>query len=145
MQSKNKKHHNTEWPSAEEMHEASLQWMSELKFAKDEQFFLNDLVKAHTMELVDSVVFDESKEVIDAILKSEKKVIELMKKVQLHENLLEVMVNDVSGLKMENAYIETHWQLTSEVQNYMDEYRKLKTRLFQLVSGIMKNQKRLLN
>lgn len=147
MESKNKKYHYTEWLSAEEMHEANVHWMSELKFAKDEQLFLNNLVRLHTLELVDSAVFDESKEIIDAILKFEKKVVKLMKKVQSHENLLEIMVNDVDELTMEKAYLETHWQLTSEMRNYMGEYRKLKSRLFQLVSGVMKKQqqKRLLN
>ncbi len=147
MNTKRNKHSYIEWLSAEEMHETSIQWMSELKFARDEQLFLNDLVKSYTLQLVDSEVFDESKKIIDAVLKAEREVVVLMKKVQSHENLLEIMVNDVDELKMEKAYTETHWELTSEIKKYLTEYRKLKSKLFKLVSKVMKKQKqkRLLN
>ena len=79
-----------EWLDPNEMHEASLKWMSELKFIRDEQLFLNDLVKAYT---------------------------------------------------------ETHWELNSEMASYSIKYRELKTRLFKLVSKVLKKDKknRLLN
>ncbi|MGB5553012.1 MAG: hypothetical protein WBM83_00030, partial [Flavobacteriaceae bacterium] len=130
-----------------EMHEASLHWMSELKFARDEQLFLNDLVKSFTLQLVNDEIFQESKEIISAVLKAEKEVVVLMKKVQAHENQLEIMIDDIDQLKMEKAYTETHWDLSSEIKAYLADYRKLKSRLFKLVSEVMKKQKqkRLLN
>ena len=147
MEKSSKKRSYIEWLSAEEMHEATVNWMSELKFIKDEQLFLNDLVKSHTLELVDSEVFDKSKKIIDALLHSEKEAVELMKLVQSHENLLEIMVNDVDELWMEKAYRETHWELLSEMERYTTEYRRLKKKLFKLVSKVIKKgqQKRLLN
>ncbi len=141
MQVTKKKHHYIEWLSAEEMHEASIQWMSELKFIKDEQLFLNNLVKSYTLELIDEKFFNKSKKIIEAVSKVEKELITLMKKVQSHENLLEIMVNDVDEPKMEKAYTETHWQLTSKINQYMTAYRKLKVELFKLVSKIIKKQK----
>ena len=133
-----------EWLSAEEMHEASVHWMSELKFARDEQLFLNDLVRSHTVHLVDTAIFNESKKTIDALLKAEQEVVHLMKRVQSHENLLQIMVNDVDEPKMEKAYVETHWELVSEVRNFMLAYRQTKTRLFGLITKVMKKNKRLL-
>ena len=35
------------WLSPETMHKGSLNWLSELRFAKDEQLFFDDLVKLH--------------------------------------------------------------------------------------------------
>lgn len=136
-----------EWLSAQEMHEASVQWMSELTFVRDEQLFLNDLVKTYTLQLTNPELFDESKEVIEAVLHAEKDVVVLMKKVQAHENHLEIMVNDVDELKMEKAYRETHWQLLTQVGSYLTAYRDIKKRLFKLVTQVMKKQKqkRLLN
>tara|TARA_R110001606_G_scaffold227658_1_gene375679 strand:- start:834 stop:1277 length:444 start_codon:yes stop_codon:yes gene_type:complete len=136
-----------EWLDPNEMHEASLKWMSELKFIKDEQLFLNDLVKSYTLQLTDSAVFNESKDIIGAITDAEKEVIVLMKKVQAHENQLEIMLDQIDQLKKEKAYTETHWELNSEMQKYSVEYRSLKTRLFKLVSKVMKKDKgnRLLN
>lgn len=136
-----------EWLDPSEMHEASLKWMSELKFIRDEQLFLNDLVKSYTLQLTDSTVFNESKEIIGAIATAEKEVIVLMKKVQAHENQLEIMLDHIDQLKMEKAYTETHWELNSEIGKYSVRYRELKSRLFKLVSKIMKKDKgnRLLN
>ncbi len=145
METTTKKRSYIEWLSPGEIHKASIQWMSELKFVKDEQLFLNNLVKSYTLQLVDSKIFDESKKIIDSVLEAEKEVVGLMKKVQSHENLLEIMINDVDELKMEKAYTETHWDLTSTMKRYMENYQKLKSRLFKLVSKVMKKQKRLLN
>ena len=136
-----------EWLDPNEMHEASLKWMSELKFIRDEQLFLNDLVKSYTLQLTDSSVFNESKEIIGAIASSEKELIVLMKKVQAHENQLEIMMDEIDQLKMEKAYTETHWELNSEMARYSVQYRELKLRLFKLVSKVIKRDKgnRLLN
>lgn len=147
MSKKNRKYRYIEWLGADEMHETSVQWMSELKFVRDEQQFLNDLVKSHTLDLLSGEVFDESRKIIGAVLDAEKEVVVLMKRVQLHENLLEIMVSDLDEPKMEKAYIETHWELTTNIKKYLIDYRKLKKRLFRLISQIMKKQKqkRLLN
>lgn len=131
-----------EWLDPNEMHEASLKWMSELKFIRDEQLFLNDLVKSYTLQLTDTAVFNESKEIIGAIATAEKEVIVLMKKVQAHENQLEIMLDQIDQLKMEKAYTETHWELNSEMARYSVQYRELKSRLFKLVSKVMKKDKR---
>ena len=142
-----KKYRFIEWLSAEEMHEASKNWMSELKFVKDEQLFLNDLVKSYTLRLIDGKMFDKSQKIIKEISTAEREAVVLMKQVQSHENLLEIMVNDIDELKMEKAYLETHWELTDKIERYMIHYRNLKSTLFKVISKLMKKdkQKRLLN
>lgn len=147
MKASTNKNKKIEWLDPAEMHEASLKWMSELKFIRDEQLFLNDLVMTNTSQLTDSAVFKKSKEIISAITKAEKEVILLMKKVQAHENQLEIMLDQIDQLKMERAYTKTHWELHSEMTGYLDRYRELKSRLFKLVTKVMKKDKgkRLLN
>lgn len=147
METTKKKYRYIEWLAPDELHAATLQWMSELRFIRDEQFFLNDLVKSNTLELMDSKNFDESKKLIEDISKAEKEIVLVMKRVQAHENELEIMVNDVDELKMEKAYIETHWEILAHMEKYQEEYRKIKKRLFKVVSQLMKKQKqkRLLN
>jgi hypothetical protein len=147
MEATKKNRRYIEWINAEEMHETSKRWMSELKFTRDEQLFLNDLVKSYTIELIDGPIFDESKKIVNAILYEEEKVVRLMKKVQAHENLLEIMVNDIDELENEKAYTKTHWEIDSEMRQYMLDYQIIKTRLFKLLSKVMKKQKekRLLN
>ncbi len=141
------KYEYLEWFSPDEMHEESLRWFSELHFARDEQFFLNKLVKSHTLQLADADRFEESKLVVDALLKKENEGVVLMKKVQVHENQLGIMVDGVDQLRMEKAYIETHKELLVAMNEYMATYRKLKKTLFALISKVLKRdkQKRLLN
>ncbi|GMN11765.1 hypothetical protein MTsPCn9_29480 [Croceitalea sp. MTPC9] len=147
MKIKSKKYRYAEWLSATEMHENSKELVSELKFIIDEQLFLNNLVKSYTSQLVDSNVYQTNKEVIDDILTAEKKIKPLIAKIQLHQNQLEVMIDDTDQLEMEKAYIETHRELLTAMDDYSGKYRSLKEKLFKIISNIIKKekQKRLLN
>lgn len=147
MKTKKRTHRYLEWISPDEMHSATVQWLSELKFVRDEQLFLNDLVKSYTLELIDKKTYKEIKALVSDILTSEKDVILLMKKVQAHENQLEIMIDEIDQPKMEKAYLETHLDLIKTMEKYMQEYRSLKKKLFAMISGILKKekQKRLLN
>ena len=141
------KHNYIQWISPEEMHQEAISWISELKFAKDEQKFLNNLVKSHTLQLTESSIFEKSREIVGAIADAETELVSLMKAVQSHENLLEIMIDDIDQPKMEKAYKETHLDLTMRVDEYVRDYRKLKMRLFSMLTEVLKKekQKRLLN
>lgn len=147
MNTKTTKYRYIEWLGAEEMHEASMRWFSELKFIRDEQLFLNNLVTTYTLPLSAPNIFEESKQVIDQLQKAEIDIVPLFKKVQAHENQLEMMVDDVDQPKMEKAYLETHKELLIAINRYTVRYREIKERLFKVVSSILKQskQKRLLN
>ena len=142
-----RKYDYIEWLSPEEMHQASLLWLSELKFIKDEQQFLEELVRMHTLEMAQPDLLDKSRNLTTDIRAKEKEVIGLMKEVQAHENLLGIMVDDIDQQEMEKAYRNTHRRLISEVSAYLQAYRLLKKDLFATISGLMKKsrQKRLLN
>lgn len=141
MNSENKKSHYMKWLDPGQMHRASVQWMSELKFTRDEQLFLNDLVKEYTLPLTDSKVFGVSQDIIGAILIAEKEVELLLYKVRAHENKLQVMLDSVDQLQQEKAYIASHWNIQSEINNYLSGYRTVKAKLFKLVSKVMKKDK----
>jgi len=136
-----------EWISPEEMHKATLSWISELKFVRDEQLFLNSLVKSYTSQLIEENIYDKSKELVGAILDAENELKGLLKKVQVHENQLEIMIDDVDQPKMEKAYRDTHLELVNHMDTYLEGYRSLKKQLFDLLGKIIKyeKQKRLLN
>ena len=147
MNVKEKTHRYIEWISPDDMHEESVQWLSELKFARDEQLFLNSLVKYYTIQLADVENYEKSKEIVGHILDAENEVKILIKKIQTHENQLEIMIDDIDQPKMERAYKETHKELMTYMQNYLERYRGLKKQLFTLISKVIKKekQKRLLN
>lgn len=147
MEAKTKRRKFREWFSAEELHEESKKWSSELKFARDEQKFLNQMVKDYTLDIIDSDMFKTIQPVVESLNKSEKDLVQLFKKVQLHENQLQIMVDEVDQERMEEAYLDTHSQLGREVVDYFVKYRESKTNMFDLVSKVIKRkkQKRLLN
>jgi len=147
MKTKKKIYRYLEWKSPGEMHQTSLEWISELKFIKDEKLFLNDLIKSYTLQITGLGLFEESRKLITAISNSELELEILLKKVRAHENQLSIMLDDVDQPIMEKAYTETHRDLIFTIDTYLLEYRKLKGSLFQMISKVMKKekQKRLLN
>jgi len=142
-----KKYTYIEWLNAEEMHEDSIRWFSELKFIRDEQIFLNNLVQSFTIQLIDSNSYEKSKKIIERLQHGEKDIVPLFKKTQAHKNQLEIIIDDVDQLKMEKAYLETHQELQIAINDYTQRYREVKEGLFKLLTFIMKKdkQKRLLN
>jgi len=65
----------------------------------------------------------------------------------LHENQLQIMVDEIDQEKMEEAYLDTHSDLGKEVEDYFVKYRDAKTKMFGMISNVIKRkkQKRLLN
>ncbi|WP_127136872.1 hypothetical protein [Flagellimonas oceanensis] len=147
METKSSKRKFREWFSADELHEESKKWSSELKFARDEQKFLNHMVKDYTLDIIDSDMFKDVQPVVDALNTLEKDLVDLFKKVQLHENQLQIMVDEIDQEKMEEAYLDTHSDLGKEVEDYFVKYRDAKTKMFGMISNVIKRkkQKRLLN
>ena len=104
MNIKDNTHRYIEWIDPEEMHRATILWLSEVKFMRDEQMFLNNLIKHYTVQLVDSKIFEKSKKIVSRLTDLEKESISLMKKIQAHENKLEIMIDDLDQLELEKAY-----------------------------------------
>lgn len=136
-----------EWRSPEELHDATLNWISELKFIKDEQHFLDTLITNYTLELIEKKTFETSNKIVKD-LSSKRKTLEIMlKKVIVHYNNLELLIDGVNESKKEKKYKEDHYKFAVEVSNYFNAYKETKKNIFELIKGIIKKnkQKRLLN
>lgn len=130
-----------EWLSPEEMHHGSQDWLSELRFIKDEHLFFGDLIKSYTLQLISIEKFSRSTKVIEAINKSQKKNGLLIKAIIMHINNLKIMVDGIDQLKEEEAYKKEHRRLIIEISNYLKNYRLLKTQLFDIIKNIKKEDK----
>ncbi|MCA0154125.1 hypothetical protein [Winogradskyella vincentii] len=137
---------HTEWLSAEDMHDASKIWISELSFFKEEQLFLEDLIKSYTLNLIDNNHFEESKKVIDKLSIVVKNTQVLLNAVNSHENGLSIMVDGIDQLEEEATYRKEHRNLIELIGEFKKRYQKIKMRLFTLIKLVMKEskQKRLL-
>ncbi len=130
-----------------ELHVESLNWISELKFIKDEQRFLDELLKSYTIQLIENQDFSKNKEIISHLSKLEKNGEELLKKIINHENELLILVDGIDQIKEEKHYRFLHSTYIMQVTNYFNEYKDVKREIFNVVKKIMKHekQKKLLN
>ncbi|WP_411895746.1 hypothetical protein [Winogradskyella sp. A2] len=137
---------HTEWLSAEDMHDASRLWLSELQFFKEEQLFLEDLIKSYTLNLIDNNHFEESKTIIDKLSVVVKNTQVLLNAVNSHEKGLAIMVDGIDQLEEEAAYRKEHRNLIELIGEFKKRYQKIKKKLFSLIKLVMKEskQKRLL-
>lgn len=130
-----------EWLSADLMHEASKEWLSELSFIKDEHIFFEDLIKSNTLELINPKQFPHNKEIIDAINKSKKMNNLLLRAVKVHENKLEIMTDDINQPELEKAYKKEHRELIVKISEFEKKYKMLKRELFEIIKNIKKREK----
>ena len=130
-----------EWLSADQMHQASKEWLSELRFIKDEHLFFEDLIKSFTLQLINPAKFSHNKEIIAALTSSQKKTDFFIDAVKVHKNELQIMVDGIDQLKQEEAYKKEHRGLIVEIAEFKENYRTLKTQLFDVIKSIKKEEK----
>nr|WP_321244026.1 hypothetical protein [uncultured Psychroserpens sp.] len=130
-----------EWLSADEMHQASQEWLSELRFIKDEHLFFEDLITSFTTLIIDSDRFSDTKEIIDVINRSQKQNNILIEAIKIHENELQIMVDGIDQIEEEKAYTKAHSDLIIAISEYTKEYKSLKTQLFEIIKSIKKEDK----
>lgn len=134
------------WKSPEELHETSVDWVSELKFIKDEQHFLRELIQDHTLELISDNLYPQSRTIINELSQLNRKIEPLLKKIINHINDLIILVDGVDQPAEEKQYKNIHSELMVEINNYGLEYKENKRKIFELIKQIIKqkNQKNLL-
>ena len=98
--------------------------------------------KDYTLDLIDSTIFSKVKPIITSLGKIEEEFQPLLKRVNLHERQLQIMVDDVDQFKMEEAYVQTHMDLTVEVNSYFEKYQAIKAKVFDMIGSIIKKRKR---
>jgi len=130
-----------EWLSAEEMHKQSQAWLSELNFIKDEHLFFEDLIKTFTIELLELNDFSNDKEIVDAINRSEKQNMQFIEAVVVHEKGLEIMVDQIDQPKYEKIYKQAHKKLAIQINQFLQEYRMLKSQVFTIITAVKKEAK----
>ncbi|MBT8324837.1 MAG: hypothetical protein KJO96_06020 [Winogradskyella sp.] len=135
-----------EWLNADEMHDASKKWLSELEFVADEQLFFDDLIKSYTLQLIDSKYFNKSQSIIEALKKIKKRNNLLIEAIKTHESELKIMVDGVDDLPNEERYKKEHRNLIIVVSDFLKDYKVFKTEFFALIKKVIKEakQKRLL-
>ncbi|MBT8245868.1 MAG: hypothetical protein HKP48_07155 [Winogradskyella sp.] len=132
---------HTEWLSADDMHEDSKSWLSELTFYKEEQIFFEDLIKSYTLQLIDKKHFEESKTIVDKLSEIVKQTDVLLNTVTSHEKELSIMVDGIDELDAETLYRKEHNNLIEVIAEFKKRYQFIKVKLFDLVKLVIKENK----
>lgn len=147
MNTVNEKKRYMEWKSADEMHETSLNWISKLRFIKDEHKFYKGFLKDYTLPVVQSNQLGKVTALVALLMDSEKQQEEYLQRVKEHRNGLQVMIDGLDQITEENRYRIEHINLTKDLAAYGREFRSLKKSIFRVISAALKlqKQKRLIN
>lgn len=130
-----------EWLSASEMHQATLNWYSELNFVKDEQLFFDDLIKSYTLQLINSNHFEDSKQLVETLNKFQEDTNLLIEVVKTHRNSLQILIDGINLLGEEAAYKKEHKGLALKLSDFKKSYIAFKTNFFEHIKAIMKEEK----
>lgn len=130
-----------EWHSAEEIHEITLGWQSQLDFLKDEQQFLTQLLKEYTLALLSDRDFSSIRTQVELLSGLQKQLPVMRKKIIKHRNDLEVLVDGKDEIKKERAFQDRHLLLEMKIEHYLKEYKAIKKQLFDVVGQAIKNQR----
>lgn len=133
--------HYNEWLNAEQMHEASKKWLSELKFIRDEHLFFEDLITTFTTQLIAFEKFAVNIEIIDILNKSQKRNNSIIETIKVHENELLVMVDGVDQIEKEKLYRKEHKDLFIIITDFLEEYKSIKKQIFSIIKNIKKKEK----
>jgi sucrose-6-phosphate hydrolase SacC (GH32 family) len=141
MSAKKTKYSYVEWFSAEEMHEHSKKWFSELSFIRDEQKFLKNLIQSFAIKPLNKLEFSRINDFKKAVVENRQRLNIIAKGIQKHMNQLEILMDGVNQIEMEKAYRKTHKLLYQKVNNYLLDYRTVKERGFAQLASILKTEK----
>jgi deoxyhypusine synthase len=132
-----------EWRSIEELHEEILNRISELRFTKDEQQFLEDLVLNHTMGLLAGKSYELSRNIITRLTNSRDNLGPLLKKMMSHNNDLQSLLDEITNIEEMEDFKKLHNQLMSEFIVYNSQFKKVKKQIFKLIKQVLKEKRQM--
>ena len=136
-----KTHDIMEWYSADELHKSSQDWLVEMEFIKNEQLFFEDLIKSSALKLINSIGFEKNSYLIDALKTSQKQNNSLIMAIKKHDKNLKIMVDGIDQPEEERLYKKEHRNIMTKINEYLKEYKILKTQLFKILKDVLKKDK----
>lgn len=126
--------------SVERLHSKVQKWISEIEFVKIEQDFLKELLAEHIIGLCETDNYNNAKLLLNGIEHESKLGDELIESIKEHKINLALLLENIL-LKNENKFRDNHKLLKKEVKNYIENFKYIKERVFELVLLIMRSEK----
>jgi len=125
-----------------DLHDSTVNWVSELEFMKDEQVFLEHLLSTHFLDLSAENLYDATRKLIRKLKEVEKLGIELYNKIHKYNNEIgEVLetkeTNENQIEKINKEYVD----FKKDFENYNVKFKYVKKKIFGLIKEIMVHHK----
>lgn len=130
----------TEWFSAEEMHEAAKNWVSELNFVRDEQIFFEHLLQQLLQsELCCKASFTckSLREELDTLKRDCNLLVSAALKQQ---SKLYILMDGIDQIEQEDFLRETHHEFIDVIGEFLMQHNQLKKDLFDMVKLELKTR-----
>ncbi|TRZ41260.1 hypothetical protein [Robertkochia solimangrovi] len=131
-----------EWKSADEMHEDSKSWLSELEFMITEQHFLDDLFGNYFIKLSSEKYLEKGRDLVERLEMSKNGVKSMIRDVQKHNNELEILLDGVDQPYEEKEVKADHLLIRERMHELSHGFKELKSDFFILIGNIMVAEKR---
>ena len=131
-----------EWKSAEEMHEESMRWLSELAFIQDEITFLEDLLEKHFSKLTTAKFYENSKELTTELGEMRAIAESVEQKVKKHNNELDILLDGIDQPHEEREVKADHRWFIQCTNAFFHDFKQVKRSVFTVILDIMKDEKR---
>lgn len=130
-----------EWNDAEDIHDATVLWKSQLEFVATEQAFLSELLSEHTLQLLSHNGFEETKHIAAQLDDHLKKVPQMREQLAEHFNKVVILLDGKDELKKERAFQDAHLSLATIMDDYFDNFRSFKKEVFDTMKKVFANSK----
>ena len=130
-----------EWNDAEDIHDVTVLWKSQLEFVATEQAFLSELLSEHTLQLLSHNGYEQTKHIAAQLDDHMDKLPELRKQLEEHFNKVIILLDGKDELKKERAFQDVHLSLAITMEDYFDSFRSLKQEVFNVMKKVFANSK----
>lgn len=123
------------------LHTITQRWVADLTFLNDENYFLQDLINLHFIDLCNYEMLPATRKLNARIASSIKKNNLLLFQLQTHEKQLATLFES-EHFKGEVDFRNAHKMLAKSFDLHVESNKLLKNRVFNVIKDIMKQQKR---
>ncbi|WP_282162712.1 hypothetical protein [Ulvibacterium marinum] len=124
----------------EELHRASQQWKSMLRFIEDEMIFIDRLLNSYVFEPDTPNLFERLQNYLNRMKKSKSKKSLIERNILNHESDLGGILECKDGIT-DKEYCQSHNKLGFEVMGFVNEFQVLKSEIFNYAGGILKKRR----
>ncbi len=123
----------------EALHQESKKWISHLFFMADEIVFFDNLLDSYVFEPDTPILFEDLQKFQGRLMQSKERCSKIIGEIVEHENKLGGLI-EILNSTLDQAYQTKHQQYRKEVEDCLDDFRRLKSNLYVYAAAILKKR-----